>query len=119
MNRHKLREVTPAWIDTLLCEWVAWMHGDDSMSELGYPSAANFARGQRNVSGWDDLADSVTNWRGQVAESIIDSMDIPHKLALSSVYLAAVWEPRRWSIEDKFVEAIALFGERAKVRGLI
>lgn len=117
MRRHHLREIVPAWIDGLLYEWSGWMHSDDGVK--GFPKcSAGFGAGG-SLKEWDDLEDSVDGWRAKVADSIINGLEMPHKLAISNVYLCTVWSSNRWSIEQKFSEAVDLFGEQARRRGLV
>lgn len=119
MKRHHLRGLVPDWVDGVLREWVAYMHAEDGLRELGYPNASSFAKGTRNVSGYDDLEEEVGNWRGRVADSIIDSMSVPHQMAISNIYLAHVFDSPRWSIELVFPEAIEEFAGKARRRGLV
>ena len=117
MRRHHLREMVPSWIDNVLTEWALWMRSDDS--DLGYPrESAGFRLGGGGLKEFQDLEDQVDGWRVQVADSIIDGLECPQRIALHHVYLYAVFSSVRWSVEEKFADALSSFGDAARKRGL-
>ena len=119
MRPSDLRATVPDWIDALLCEWSRWMKSGTAADELGWRKhSAGFSSSQ-SLHSFEDLTDQVDGWRVQVADSIIDGLELPQKIAINHVYFAAVWSSHRWTIEDKFAEAVADFGEEGRRRGLV
>lgn len=118
-ENQRLRQLVPIEVDRNLSIWGAWRRGGQYVR--GYPTHSTFLEnlgGCASAEASDHVYEAQNNWRAEVADAVIDALEIQHKIAISYVYEEAVWEFKRRKIEDVLVEAVEVFWGKAKKRGL-
>lgn len=118
-ENQRLRQLVPIEVDRNLSIWGAWRRGGQYVR--GYPTHSTFLEnlgGCASAEASDHVYEAQNNWRAEVADAVIDALEIQHKVAIGHVYEAAVWEFKRRKIEDVLVEAVTVFWGKAKKRGL-
>ncbi len=118
-ENQRLRHLVPMDVDRNLALWGAWRRGGQYVR--GYPTHSTFLEnlgGCASADASDHVYEAQNNWRAEVVDAVIDALEIQHRIAISYVYEAAVWEFKRRKIEDVLVEAVSVFWEKAKKRGL-
>lgn len=115
----RLRQLVPLDADRNLSVWGAWRRGGQYVR--GYPTHSTLLEnlgGCASEDASDHVYEALNNWRAEVADAVIAALAIQHRIAISHVYEAAVWQFNRLKIEDVIVEAAAVFWGKAKKRGL-
>lgn len=118
-ENQRLRQLVPADVDRNLANWGTWRRSGQYVR--GYPTHSTFLEnlgGCASAEASDHVYEAQNNWRAEVADAVIDALEIQHRVAISHVYEAAVWEFKRRTIEDVLVEAAALFWDKAQAKGL-
>ena len=118
-ENQRLRQLVPIEVDRNLSIWGAWRRGGQYVQ--GYPTHSTFLEnlgGCASADASDHVYEAQNNWRAEVADAVIDALTIQHKIAISHVYEAAVWQFNRLKIEDVIVDAANEFWGKAKTKGL-
>ena len=118
-ENQRLRHLVPMDVDRNLALWGAWRRGGQYVR--GYPTHSTFLEnlgGCASADASDHVYEAQNNWRAEVADAVIDALAIQHKIAISHVYEAAVWQFNRLKIEDVIVAAANEFWGKAKIKGL-
>jgi len=118
-ENQRLRQLVPVDADRNLSNWGAWRRSGQYVR--GYPTHSTFLEnlgGCASADASDHVYEAQNNWRAKVADAVIDSLEKQHKMVISHVYEAAVWEFKQRAIEDVLVEAAALFWDKAQAKGL-
>lgn len=118
-RNQELRQLIPADVDRNLANWGTWRRSEEYVK--GYPTHSTILEnigGCASADASDHVYEAQNNWRAKVADAVIDSLEKQHKMVISHVYEAAVWEFKQRAIEDVLVEAAALFWDKAQAKGL-
>jgi len=118
-ENQRLRQLVPIEVDRNLSIWGAWRRGGQYVR--GYPTHSTMLEnlgGCASADASDHVYEALNNWRAEVADAVIDALEIQHRVAISHVYEAAVWEFKRRTIEEVLVEAVAIFWKKAQIKGL-
>ena len=118
-ENQRLRQLVPIEVDRNLSIWGAWRRGGQYVR--GYPTHSTFLEnlgGCASAEASDHVYEAQNNWRAQVADAVIDELEIQHKMAISHVYESSVWAFQRIDIEDVLVDAANAFWDKAQAKGL-
>ena len=103
--------------DWHLRNWSNWMRG--YQPGLGYRNRSAGLECMTS-STYDDMtetSDKLDRQHARISDAIVESLILPHQLAIRNVYLCDVWRFRGDPV-DVFVDAAARFWEIARRRGL-
>lgn len=118
MNRIiDLRQLVAPEADRLLTNWGRWRRipeGPDTFKS----SPVFISGGISSEDAFDHLCEAADHHAAEIADAIIDGMEIVHKVVLQHVYEAAVWNLRRMAIEDQLLQASGVFLVEARKRGI-
>ena len=118
-ENQRLRQLVPVDADRNLSNWGAWRRSGQYVR--GYPTHSTFLEnlgGCASADASDHVYEAQNNWRAKVADAVIDALEIQHKMAISHVYEAAVWEFKQRAIDDVLVDAANAFWDKAQAKGL-
>lgn len=118
-ENQRLRQLVPIEVDRNLSIWGAWRRGGQYVR--GYPTHSTFLEnlgGCASAEASDHVYEAQNNWRAEVADAVIDALEIQHKIAISHVYESSVWAFQRIDIEDVLVDAANAFWDKAQAKGL-
>jgi len=118
-ENQRLRQLVPVDVDRNLSNWGAWRRTGQYVR--GYPTHSTILEnlgGCASADASDHVYEAQNNWRAKVADAVIDALEMQHRVAISHVYEAAVWEFKRRTIEEVLAEAVEIFWKKAQVKGL-
>ena len=118
-RNQELRKLIPADVDRNLANWGTWRRSGQYVR--GYPTHSTMLEnigGCASAEASDHVYEAQNNWRAQVADAVIDELEIQHKMAISHVYESSVWAFQRIDIEDVLVDAANAFWDKAQAKGL-
>ena len=118
-ENQRLRQLVPVDADRNLSNWGTWRRSGQYVR--GYPTHSTMLEnlgGCASADASDHVYEAQNSWRAKVADAVIDTLEIQHRVAISHVYEAAVWDFKRRTIEDVLAEAVALFWAKAQAKGL-
>lgn len=115
----RLRRLVPERADHHLSQWGHWRRSYRGPNGYRSRSPGLASGGISGEDAFDHMCDDVDQRSAEISDSIIDDMELNHRIAIQHVYEAAVWNFRRLSIEDLIAEAAIDFWKRAMRKGLI
>lgn len=105
-------------VDIALTAWARWMSSSSHLQELSYPAVSPcFATGGINC--WDDLEDAGNGYRVTTLDAIIDGLEVTHRSAIYTRYLASLFRGRPGTLEEALANAVWEVKKKMFEKGLL
>lgn len=113
----KLRRLIDVRADFHLSNWGRWRRIPEGPEGFEKNSNIFLCGGISPHDAFEILCEESDFQSAEISDSIIDDLEVAHKIVIQHVYEASVWQMR--NIENTFVDAVSVFWRNALEKGLV